>query len=240
MSPRLLSPVGPHELVGVGLQEQPSQHVLHAAADVTLGDAPQPGVHAQGLAARHVVQEGIELRAVADPLLDLGARGTQRGLAHRQVSARRCPSQKVPWHPRGFAAPLQGFCSKRWGLSCSSETAGETRGKFPRCWSSWSGGDGHTQRASGRQLHGLTLRFPSWFLVVRGHFRWPRLSGEGKHWRVCTFPISWSPLGTRAQQKAESQGRKQAGPCFQGRPSPCSPCLMSSGVDSGTRIQGLN
>lgn len=75
--PCLLSPVGPHELVGMGLQEQPSQHVLHAAADVALGDAPQPGVHAQRLTARHVVQEGVELRAVADPLLDLEARGTQ-------------------------------------------------------------------------------------------------------------------------------------------------------------------
>lgn len=240
MSPCLLSPVGPHKLVSVGLQEQPSQHVLHAAANVALGDAPQPGVHAQGLAACHVVQEGIELRAVADPLLDLGARGTQRGLAHRQVSARRCPSQKVPWHPQGFATSLQGFCSKRWGLSCSSETAGETRRKFLHCWSSQSGRDGHTQRTSGRQLRGLTLCFPSWFLIVRGHFRWPRLSGDRKHWKVCTFPISQSPLGTRAQQKAESQGRKQAGPRFQGRPSPCSPCLTLSGVDSGRGIQGLN
>lgn len=94
-SPRLLSPVGPHELVSMGLQEKPSQHVLHAAANVALGDAPQPGVHAQGLTACHVVQEGIELRAVPDPLLDLGARGTQQGLAHRQVSARKCPSQEV-------------------------------------------------------------------------------------------------------------------------------------------------
>lgn len=214
MSARLLSPVGPHELVGVGLQEQPPQHVLHAAANVALGDAPQPGVHAQGLAARHVVQEGIELRAVADPLLDLGARGTQRGLAHGQVSARRCPSQKVPWHPQGFAAPLQGFCSKRWGLSCSFKTAGETRGKFPGCWSSQSGGDGHMQDTSERQLCDLALCFPSWFLHCKGPFQVAQALRRRKHWRVCTFPISWSPLGPRAQQKAESQGRKQAGPRF--------------------------
>lgn len=70
----LLSPVGPDKLVGVGLQQQPPQHVLHAAADVTLRDAPQPGIHAERLTACHVLQQGIKLRAVADPLLHLGAR----------------------------------------------------------------------------------------------------------------------------------------------------------------------
>lgn len=211
----------------MGLQEQPSQHVLHTAADVTLGDAPQPGVHAQGLTARHVVQEGVELRAVADPLLDLEARGTQWGLAHKQgLQAKRC---------LGTRRTLLHL----W-LNFSSEIACETRGKFPHSWSSQSGGDRHTQCALGHKLCDLMLHFPSWFLIVRGHFRWPRLTGEGKHWRVCTLPISWSPLGTRAQQKAESQGRKQEGPHFQVRSSPCSPGLTLYGADSGRGVQRLN
>lgn len=82
------------------LQEQPPQHVLHAAADVALGDAAQPRVHAQRLAPRHVLQEGVELRAVPDPLLHLGPRGARQ-------SAQGSEPQ-VPEHPQvaGFALLL--------------------------------------------------------------------------------------------------------------------------------------
>lgn len=65
------SPVAAHQLVGVRLQQQRAQDVLHAAGHVLLRDSPEPGVHAQRLSARHVVQHGVELRAVADALLYL-------------------------------------------------------------------------------------------------------------------------------------------------------------------------
>lgn len=108
---RPCSPVGPDEFVRVGLQEQPPQHVLHAAADVALGDAPQPGVHAEGLAARHVLQEGIELRAVPDPLLDLGG-GREEA---KGVSSAAGLHREVPWHPQRVALHLRevmGFMSR--------------------------------------------------------------------------------------------------------------------------------
>lgn len=112
---RPCSPVGPDELVRVGLQEQPPQHVLHAAADVALGDAPQPGVHAEGLAARHVLQEGIELRAVPNPLLDLqGGERKPRGSARQQVCTARCPGT-----PRGSLCT-----SARLWASCNGDGQG--------------------------------------------------------------------------------------------------------------------
>lgn len=45
--------------------------------------------------------------------------------------------------------------------------------------------------------------------------------------------------GDKNPQKAESQGRKQSGPCSQGRPSPCSLHLKLSGVNSGKGVLGL-
>lgn len=119
------SPVGPDELVRVGLQEQPPQHVLHAAADVALGDAPQPGVHAEGLTARHVLQEGIKLRAVPDPLLDLGGEERKpRGSARQQVCTPRCPgtprgslctSKGYGLHVMGDVQGWRGRCTQGWG-----------------------------------------------------------------------------------------------------------------------------
>lgn len=94
---RAATPVGPDQLVGMRLQKQAPERVLHTGADVTLGDASKPSIHDQRLPARHVVQQGVKLGAVANPLphLEVGARGAagQRGLL--QVS----PSRSVRGGP---------------------------------------------------------------------------------------------------------------------------------------------
>lgn len=46
---------------------------------MALGDAPEPGVHDQRLPACHVVQQGIKLGAVADPLSHLGLEHSRGG-----------------------------------------------------------------------------------------------------------------------------------------------------------------
>lgn len=50
------APVRPDQLVGVWLQEQAPKCVLHAGTDMSLRDAPEPGVHDKCLPACHVVQ----------------------------------------------------------------------------------------------------------------------------------------------------------------------------------------
>lgn len=66
------------------LQKQAPERVLHAGAYVALGDAPEPGVHDQRLSARHVVQQSVELGAVADSLPYLEARcGRSEGASPR-------------------------------------------------------------------------------------------------------------------------------------------------------------
>lgn len=54
------------------LQEQAPKSVLYTGTDVALGDAPEPRIHNQRFPACHVVQQGIKLGAIADPLPHLG------------------------------------------------------------------------------------------------------------------------------------------------------------------------
>lgn len=61
------------------LQEQTPKRVLHAGIDMVLGNAPEPGVHDQRLPTRHVVQQGIKLGAVANPLPHLGLAHSRGG-----------------------------------------------------------------------------------------------------------------------------------------------------------------
>lgn len=72
------------------LQEQTPQRVLHARANVALGDAPEPGEHDQCLPACQVVQQGIELGTVADSLPHLGLEHS-RELVGQKPSLRRSP-----------------------------------------------------------------------------------------------------------------------------------------------------
>lgn len=63
------------------LQKQAPECVLHTGTDMALGDASKPGIHDQRLPARHVVQQGVKLGAVANPLSHLGLernRGSKR------------------------------------------------------------------------------------------------------------------------------------------------------------------
>lgn len=95
------APVRPDQLVGVWLQQQAPQSVLHTGPDVALRDAPEPSVHDQHLPASHVVQQGIKLWAVADPLPHLGSEHSRGGrwVGGKPPSSRgsqglplRCPS----------------------------------------------------------------------------------------------------------------------------------------------------
>lgn len=120
-------PVSPDQLVGMWLQEQAPKRVLHAGPDVALRDAPEPGVHDQRLPARHVVQQGIKLGAVADPLPHLGLAHSQGGSRSEGGSSRFLPAdpsrvlQKLVHGPKAKA--LQAALQQDTGGACLVQRA---------------------------------------------------------------------------------------------------------------------
>lgn len=94
---------------------------------MALGDAPDPGVHHQRLPARHVVEQGVKLGAVAHPLPHLGLERSPRG---RHVR-RKATSRVQAWTPAlAWPPPRLLLC-----LVCSP--CGQT------C-ATWGGGSGTT------------------------------------------------------------------------------------------------
>lgn len=142
------TPVGPDQLVGVRLQKQAPERVLHASADVTLGDAPKPSIHDQRLPARHVVQQGVKLGAVANPLshLEAGAGGAvgQRGLL--QVS----PSRSVRGGPTVDRPQRPPRCTSS-GTPEGPGQLGDTPGTHPALPRGMRDGPGHGARAAREQ-----------------------------------------------------------------------------------------
>ena len=67
-----MEPVSLDKFVGVWLQEQTPQSILHTGIDESLWDASEPCIHDQHLPASHVIKQCIKLGAVAHPLPYLG------------------------------------------------------------------------------------------------------------------------------------------------------------------------
>ena len=105
-----VSPVGLHQFVGVRVHEQVIENLVHTGADVTLRDAPDPGEHDQRLLACHVVQQGIDLGTVADPLSHLELEHSPRGRRVRRKAPHWAGAWPLPHaHPQ---VPGKQMCAR--------------------------------------------------------------------------------------------------------------------------------
>ena len=57
--------------VHVFAEEKLVRQVFDHSVDAVLWEAPQVGEHPQSFPARHLVDSGVKLRAIAQPVLDL-------------------------------------------------------------------------------------------------------------------------------------------------------------------------
>ena len=105
-----VSPVGLHQFVGIRVHEQVIKNLVHTGADVTLRDAPEPGEHDQRLPARHVVQQGIDLGTVANPLSHLESEHSPGGRRVRRKAAHWAGAWPLPHaHPQ---VPGEQTCAR--------------------------------------------------------------------------------------------------------------------------------
>lgn len=77
---------------------------------MTLRDAPEPGEHDQRLPARHVVQQGIDLGTVANPLSHLESEHSPGGRRVRRKAAHWAGAWPLPHaHPQ---VPGEQTCAR--------------------------------------------------------------------------------------------------------------------------------